>query len=348
MSVAKLAELTWLSERVESLLEDHRIPASALSLEPCTAGGNNQVYVADTGTDRFVVKRYYMSDHDRRDRLGAEWSLLQYARSVNLTCVPGPICQDPDERLGIYEFVEGRRLEIDEVDVGHVQQAAEFFAGLNGPQRDLLGRDLPVASEACFSLDEQLDLIQGRVEGLSSIDEVDAIVRDAIGVAQDIQQLFAAIREQLTVNHAVLPEGASSTVLVDEDRCISPSDFGFHNALVNERDELTFLDFEYAGWDDPAKMTADFFSHPGVPVGIEHFEPFLDICFRYSPNRERLKSRAARMMPLFRVKWCCIMLNEFLPDAAGRRQFADPAKSSEEWRRAQIEKANHYLKRITH
>ena len=41
------------------------------------------------------------------------------------------------------------------------------------------------------------------------------------------------------------------------ERTLSPSDFGFHNALKRSDGRIVFLDFEYFGWDDPAKMTAE-------------------------------------------------------------------------------------------
>jgi thiamine kinase-like enzyme len=43
------------------------------------------------------------------------------------------------------------------------------------------------------------------------------------------------------------------------DRRLSPSDFGFHNIIVISDWMLKFIHFEYAGWDDPAKMVCDFF-----------------------------------------------------------------------------------------
>ena len=54
--------------------------------------------------------------------------------------------------------------------------------------------------------------------------------------------------------------------LGEADRVVSPSDFGFHNALRTEDGRLAFLDFEYAGWDDPAKLVCDFELQPAVPA----------------------------------------------------------------------------------
>ena len=54
-----------------------------------------------------------------------------------------------------------------------------------------------------------------------------------------------------------------------EQRTLSPSDFGFHNALRRPDGRVVFLDLEYFGWDDPAKMISDFLLHPA----LERFYP---------------------------------------------------------------------------
>ncbi len=51
--------------------------------------------------------------------------------------------------------------------------------------------------------------------------------------------------------------------LPQEWRSLVPSDFGFHNSLRRNDGSLAFVDFEYFGWDDPVKMTADILLHPG-------------------------------------------------------------------------------------
>ncbi len=44
---------------------------------------------------------------------------------------------------------------------------------------------------------------------------------------------------------------------------VSPSDFGFHNALLDDGGAISFLDFEYSGRDDPAKLDLRFFLSAG-------------------------------------------------------------------------------------
>ena len=122
------------------------------------------------------------------------------------------------------------------------------------------------------------------------------------------------------------------------DRCISPSDFGFHNALENNNKEIYFFDFEYAGWDDPVKLIGDFFCQPQVPVPLKYFQEFSNTVLDYSKNKEYLIARAKASFPLFQIKWCCILLNEFLPKHLGRRAFAGNVNNIEEKKLVQLQK----------
>jgi hypothetical protein len=103
---------------------------------------------------------------------------------------------------------------------------------------------------------------------------------------------------------------------------VSPSDFGFHNALLEPGGRVRFLDFEYAGWDDPAKLICDFFCQPRVPVPLSYFDAFARGVAESFPQPDEVVRRARLLLPAYRVKWVCIRLNEFLPTGAGRRSFA--------------------------
>jgi hypothetical protein len=129
--------------------------------------------------------------------------------------------------------------------------------------------------------------------------------------------------------------GLPCTVPIDNaDRCLSPSDFGFHNALQGPDGALQFLDFEYAGWDDPAKTVCDFFCQPACPVSLDFWNAFAADIAQTTTDPELTAQRFTLLLPMYRLKWCCIMLNDFLPAGAGRRRFAiqdcDEAKRKEQ------------------
>ena len=64
--------------------------------------------------------------------------------------------------------------------------------------------------------------------------------------------------------------------LPSAQRTLAPSDFGFHNTLRYANGALAFVDFEYFGWDDPAKLTADIMLHPGRPLSAPQRQRFSD------------------------------------------------------------------------
>lgn len=127
--------------------------------------------------------------------------------------------------------------------------------------------------------------------------------------------------------------------------CINPSDFGFHNALINSEGKVYFIDFEYAGWDDPAKMICDFFCQPDLPVPKKYLGEFTEIIAK-NLNQNNLSERVRLLLPLYQVKWCCILLNEFLNTGRLRREFAQEHIGNEEKKKRQLEKTKKYLNDI--
>src|SRR5512141_137544 len=117
--------------------------------------------------------------------------------------------------------------------------------------------------------------------------------------------------------------GQSFMEALDSDRrTLSPSDFGFHNALRQPDGSMIFLDFEYFGWDDPAKMIVDFLLHPAMALSPALKRTFATRIFRRFADWPSLRERVESVYPLFGLKWCMIFLNEFLPEVYQRRQFA--------------------------
>jgi hypothetical protein len=116
--------------------------------------------------------------------------------------------------------------------------------------------------------------------------------------------------------------------LAADDCCLSPSDFGFHNALADDDGHVTFLDFEYAGRDDPAKLVSDFFCQPEVPVPLAYHAHFIERMREGLGLDEAGIARCRLLLGAYQIKWTCIILNDFLPLGATRRAFADTGASA--------------------
>ena len=133
----------------------------------------------------------------------------------------------------------------------------------------------------------------------------------------------------------------------ERERTLSPSDFGFHNARRREDGSLVFLDFEYFGWDDPAKLTADILMHPGMALSAEEDEQFRRGLADVYREDEIYGARLSALWPLFGLRWCLILLNEFLPERWFRRAYADGGRDLETAQVQQLDKSAAMLRRVT-
>ena len=289
-------------------------------IEPHRGSANNRVFRVEAERGTAFLKAYFRHPVDSRDRLGTEFAFARFARAAGVRSIPQPLACDPAANLGLFEFVNGARPR--EATESLVAHAIEFARNLNAARWRPAASRLPIAAEACFSIEEHLGIVGGRVNRLSDIapaTDIDRAARNFIRceLLPVWESVLNAARATAR-NHRLDLAKAIGT----NERCISPSDFGFHNALVAPDGRAIFLDFEYAGWDDPAKLTCDFFCQPEVPVSERFLDTFIQSVAEAFPISAAVVERSRVLFAAYRVKWVCIRLNEFLPVGLGRRQFA--------------------------
>ncbi|MET4419016.1 aminoglycoside phosphotransferase family protein [Bradyrhizobium sp. RT3a] len=293
------------------------------ALTRLAGGRNNQVYRLDTVDGPLVLKRYFTDARDTRDRLGAEWSFIAHAWSRGIRVLPEPFACDRTAQAGLYSFIQGRKLTVSELTPAHVDAAIDFVLAVNQRPRPALAP----GSEACFSLADHIGTIERRVARLAALDDDVPHVAEARQlVAVKLQPAWAAVKAKIAVGAATI---AIDQALDPDENCLSPSDFGFHNALIDDAGRLTFLDFEYAGRDDPAKLVSDFFCQPEVPVPLALHDHFIDRTAKGLGLNAAGVTRCRLLLDAYQIKWTCIILNDFLPLGAARRAFADTGEWAE-------------------
>ena len=318
-----------LTDTARALLHQAGVQATVTAVEPLSGGANNRAFRVRSSERSYLLKEYWREPGER-DRLGAEFEFARFAREGGLEVVPAALARA--EGAALYEFVEGRPAVPGDVTVASVGQAAELAAGLIRLGR-AGGERLPEAAEACFSLAGHLDLIGGRVERLARIDPAQEMGEECLRLVHGrLMPAWDLARERMEAKAS--ENGPDLRAELPRDgRCVSPSDFGFHNALVEAGGRLRFVDFEYAGWDDPAKLVCDFFCQPAVPVAHSHLPAFAERVLVELADPEAARTRVGLLLPCYRVKWVCIMLNEFLPAGSRRRAFARGADPGDARRR---------------
>lgn len=312
------------------------------SAELLTGGKNNKVIrlVPSTGPAR-VLKLFFHSAADRRDRLAHEFAFARFAWAQGLRALPEPIDAEPGEHCALFEFVAGGK-PLYPPSPAMMAEAVAFIAKLNRDRSGPQAASLPCGSEACFSLHEHVALVDGRIERLLAADLPEEARHWIEG---ELLPLWGAVKRA-----AALSGKDAARRLEKGEQIISPSDFGFHNVIARAGSgALCFHDFEYAGWDDPAKLFGDMFNQIELPLPVDYLS-MVAISFRPLSSRpEDLRLRLRWLLPVYGVKWCCIALNPLIAAARARRDFAglDAGQAAHGLERArrQLARARHYHQR---
>jgi hypothetical protein len=309
----------WLPDAVDRLLPE---PHGLVRLEPLAGGANNRVFRVRAQPQDVLLKWYFTDPADGRDRLRAEWEFIRFARHGGLRQLPEALACDTTHRLALYEFIVGRRLQASQITREHVQGAADFIRSLNELRASTGAAQLNTASEACFSIKQHLDCVAARVQRLAQAvrdGDADQEARDFVNLA--LAPGWQRLRARTQARAAVMGLDPNEE-LPPSNRIISPSDFGFHNALVDAEGSLRFFDFEYAGWDDPAKTICDFFCQVAVPVPHRWLALFASELLEDTAECRNAHTRAELLLPVYQIKWCCILLNPLLGVGRRRRAFS--------------------------
>lgn len=322
---------------IEHNLEDATRIASALAGAPVEAltrvggGRNSRVFRVDTAVTSYALKQYPSRQDDPRDRQGVEATALAWMGDRGLSMVPRLVAADRVNNYSLLSWAVGALVR--EVGPSDIDQAAEFLGTLHRLRRTATFPTTHLATEACLSGAEIERQLNKRVMQLSALEGEDALqefLACSFGPAL-VDRLASARALLLKADlgfHADLPQ---------EARSIAPSDFGFHNALRDEAGQLTFIDFEYFGWDDPVKLIADILLHPGTQVASAMRMRFRHQALELYGEDPHFETRLRAFYPLFGLRWALILLNEFHPERWRRRILAG---AKEDWAEAKTRQLN--------
>ena len=291
-----------------------------IGLERVGNGRNSRVYRVRSALGDLAAKFYFHRTADGRDRAAIEYGAFDFLWRQAMRTIPRPVAVDAARQVAIYGFVDGQAIEVIDATREDVTALAVFLRHLKrlAGHRDALM--FSPAAEACFTVADIVGNIRRRYDAMSGI--------ASSGPTYDALRSFlrAEFQPALERFEALARDGAGSAyrvVLPAVHRTLSPSDLGFHNAMRQPDGGLVFLDFEYFGWDDPAKTLCDALWHPRMQFGAElkaHLAREVAGVFDADAG---WRARVDIAYPLFGLKWCMILLNEFKSEQLQRRQFID-------------------------
>ena len=282
--------------------------------------GNSRVYELTAGSEKkYALKVYPDRQRDPRPRLETEFSACQELRGRGYPVVEA-LVNDKSLGWGIYFWISGSPIEVP--DELFLDDAIEFVRRLYSDSRiiDSFGQ-FHQASEACLSGSEIVWQIHSRLQKLRAVESEE--LADFLG-GEFLPYFTLAV--QSAKNECGM---LFDTELPGSLQMPSPSDFGSHNALRVEGGRSVFIDFEYFGWDDPVKLASDFYWHPGMRLAPGTREQWITSCLEIFQEDPSFSLRLNSYLPLYGLKWCLILLNEYLSQGAGNRLHANPKKAND-------------------
>jgi hypothetical protein len=309
---------------------------------PVRGGRNAQVFRVAAGRDVFALKRYPVPDAGGRDRLATEVEALRLMQDCGVGHVARVVAADAARRGVLLTWIEGA--PVTAPTDADVDAAAAFLAALHAVRASGTARAFcRPAAEACLSGGEVERQIRARLSALLALGEGEPALADFLRAAFTPALATLLARAQDACTGAGLD---FATPLPQERQSLVPADFGFHNALRGADGTLWFLDFEYFGWDDPVKLTADMLHHPGTPLAAAQAARLRAAALRIYGDDPAFAPRLDALYPLFGLRWVMILLNEFLPERWRRRVEAGDTDAWPQAKARQLARARDLLARL--
>jgi Phosphotransferase enzyme family len=313
------------------------VGASAEIERLLTGGRNSRIYHVRSGAREFALKQYPSRVDDPRDRLSTEVGALMLMERYRIDVVPRVAGVDRERGFALLSWIDGA--PVTAISGADVEAAAHFLSAIHALRTTPWAKEQPSAAEACFSgaeIERQITSRLERLRGLSGEGDLARFLSHTFGPAFEREILKA----KTTMKAAGLDFVAD---LPQEWRSLVPSDFGFHNSLRRSDGSLAFVDFEYFGWDDPVKLSADIMLHPGKPLALaqsRHFRRSAVDLYGADPS---FATRLGAHLPLFGLRWVLILLNEFIPERWQRRVLAGARRDWADAKAAQLALASEFL-----
>jgi hypothetical protein len=271
-----------------------------IEIARASRGANSEVFCVTTDAGRkFAAKFYPDLNTDSRPRLQREVAACNLLQHLNFT--PKVVSCQEDLNLGLFEWIEGKKPDLSSPKA--IESALDFVKSLKSLY-DTSDRRFPESSEACLSTEDLTAQIETRLLVLERIEhqQLQHFLR---------QHLRPLWNEILSVHRQQISKDAARESLPLDKQTLSPSDFGFHNAIEQEEKKIMFYDLEYFGRDDPVKLIADFLWHPGMNLTPTNKERWTQGALEIFIDDINLVSRLRTTWGYYGVRWALIILNRF-------------------------------------
>jgi hypothetical protein len=288
---------------------------------PIAGGTQNRLFKLDVSGGGALLAKFY--HQDRWSRLQREYSALSLLARNGVSGVPRVYLRSDDFGYGVYSFEPGQARSAAEFEPRDLEAVATFAADLQQVAPSTTEVDVLPAAEACFSVEQQLKVVDGRLRAFETFAGSPDAYAEVRGLYRELD-LRAAITELGQQATSGMSEAVRRTALPRPAWRLNTADFGPQNMLFTSDGQLTVVDFEASGWDDPARLVMGFVAHATseelTPGQVELF------LAKYAEARGLSDSeinRFERVGALYDLEWIAIYASALTSEVVAVKQFAN-------------------------
>jgi len=296
-------------------------------------GRNSKVYQLRIDKKTYVVKIYVSNQSQRLKREINMYKFLKYNKIKNTAELLG---FNKTHNFATYSLIKGKK--VNKISDNNVVKAANFIVKLNNKNLKSIPRYLAI--DGIRKLNDHYDDSNKRIINFLKIKPKSKIEDQFLKfVKNSLQSQYKKLLNELETEHFL---NLKKIKIYKKNFILSPSDFGFHNILQKNK-ILFFFDFEYSGLDDPTKLICDFISQPDQLITKKQENIFKSIILKKIKNRKDIEYLIKVFLPFYKLKWCCIILNDFRPEKKKIRLHA--SRLDNQTLKSQLIKAKRYYKK---
>ncbi len=263
-------------------------------------GRNSNVFKFRSNKRDLILKIYKNKNNLRIKRERLFYNFLN--KNSNEQVIT-PINFSIKDNIAVFPYIDG--LKIKKIRDNHVKKVSNFLNQINKSNKS---KKLPLAIDGIQDRIDHIKLCEKKIIQLKSI-KIDSPIKKIFFkfLTSKIIPKFIELKKNFKL---IKKHDLPKMKLTKEEMIVSPSDFGFHN-IIQKNKKLFFIDFEYAGLDDPIKLLCDFYCQPDQSITDRQKKIFIKNLSLKNNNMKKLVSYVKIFLSFHKLKWCCIMLNEF-------------------------------------
>lgn len=264
------------------------------------SGRNSEVREIKVKNKIYVIKKYLS-----KSRMIRDIKFIFYLKKINFNHCSNLMFTDFKINLAIFNYIEGKKINnINKIDLIN----SIFFIKKINKEYSFKKTYFSNAIDGCVCPNDHLKNLNSRILSLLKYRSKDNYFYEYNSfVNKFVIKTFKHIKIKFLKN---IPQNLRFKTLSKKDLIVSPSDFGFHNIIKNKKNYY-FLDFEYSGFDDPLKLLCDFICNPEYNLSNIQIKFFMNQFIKENPNINIDKRLFQIYLPIYRLKWICIILKDF-------------------------------------